>query len=170
MTSFTWVRSVSSGNPWAANNNLIASLASGETLVRIRFGWGFYGFVSNTANLLTASQNLQVFGLVTTVGNTTESVPNPRTAPTDASPPVERWLWWEGRAPRILTYSGTDDVVWFGDSLKSEESDAKGMVRAAGIPGGSTLNLWASWAPGGSWDSTGQADLWYSASVLIRSP
>lgn len=137
--------------------------------MRIRFGWGFYGYTSQTANILATSQNLQVFGLVTTVGNGTETPPNPRTASGDAAPPTQRWLWWEGRAPRVLTYSDSADVVFFGDSIKSEESDAKGMVKAAGIPAGDTLNLWASWAAGSAWDSTGVAEVWFSASVLIRS-
>lgn len=157
--------------PWAAGHQLLASVASGDTIKRIRFGWGFEGFASLTANLLDISQNVQILGLVTTVGNGTETPPNARTASGDAAPPTQRWLWWEGRAPRPqIIASPTSDVVWFSDSPRSEADDAKGQVLATGIPGGDTLNLWASWAPAGSWDATGDCLLYMWASILIGTP
>jgi hypothetical protein len=162
---------VQAAKPWAAGHQLLASVPSGDTIMRIRFGWGFEGYVSLTANLLAVSQNIQILGLVTTVGNGTEAVPNARTASSDAAPPTQRWLWWEGRSPRPnIVASPTADVVWCSDSPRSEADDAKGQVLATGIPAGQTLNLWASWAPAGAWDSTGDANLYMWASILLKTP
>lgn len=166
----TWTRTVHASLGWAAGSQLLASVPAGSTIKRIRFGWGFEGYASITANLMAISQNIQILGLVTTVGNGSETVPNARTASSDASPPTQRWLWWEGRAPRPnIVASPTSDVVWFSDSPRSEADDARGQVLATGIPGGDTLNLWASWAPAGSWDATGDANVYLWASILTAT-
>lgn len=165
MANFTWARTIESTLSWSANHVLLASIPQANTLRTIRFSWGFSGYTSQTANIQNATQNIQVLGLVTTVGNGTETPPNPRTAPGNAAPPTERWLWWEPRAPQLLTYSDTADAVWYRDTPLGEPTVMQAMVSAAGIPAGDTLNVWASWAPGSSWDSSGGALLWVGASI-----
>ena len=165
MTTFSWARTVQSELGWGPSHNLLASLPQGATLRTVRFSWGFNGYTSQTANIQNSLNNIQVFGLVTTVGNGTEVPPNPRTSPDNASPPTERWLWWEGRAPQVETYSDSADAVWYRDTPLGEPTNVQSMVSAAGIPGGDTLNVWASWAPGSGWDSSGGALVWLAASI-----
>lgn len=168
MTPGVWVRTVQAGLSWSAGHSLIASVPRGDSLLRIHFGWGFYGDTSSSTSLLNVAQNLQVMGIVTTVGNGTETVPNARTAAGNASPPTQRWVYWEGRAPKI---AGIDDglslAIW-QDSGAQEPVQTEAQVSAATIPAGDSLNVWASWAPGSAWDATGTVELWYYASLLYK--
>lgn len=162
-----WVRTVQANLSWAAATTKLASIPSGNTLLRIRFGWGFYGTSSNLAAITSIAQNIQVFGLVT-VASTTGSVPNPRTAPTDPDNPLSRWLWWEARAPVTATYSDAGGIISWQDSRLQEPADAKGQV-AANVPSGDTLDLWASWAPAAAWDASGAAYMWLWASIAYKT-
>lgn len=163
--AFTWIRSVNAGLTWAAGHALVGSIPIGSTLKVVHFGWGFYGDSSTVADLAAISANLQVMGLCTTVGNGSETPPNARTAAGNQSPPLERWVYWEGRAPRISAYDSAGTLVLWADSGGQEPVESHGQVSAAAVPGGDTLNLWASWAPGTAWDASGTASLWYYASV-----
>jgi hypothetical protein len=129
------------------------------------FGWGFYGDTSTDANLQQVSQNLQVMGLVTTVGNGTEAVPNARTQSGNQAPPTQRWVYWEGRAPRLVAHDSSGLLAIWADSGGQEPVETHGQVSGKTVPAGSTLNLWASWAAGGAWDTSGTASVWYYASV-----
>jgi hypothetical protein len=164
----SWVRTVNAGLPWTSGSWLIASLQPGSTLIRVRFGWGFFGTTDSTVALNNIASNIQILGLVTTVGNGSETPPNARTQAGDADPPQERWLWWEGRQPVPSGSSDGGSTVTWEPSPAQEIVDAKGMVAAATIPSGQTLNLWASWAAAAAWDGSGQAFVWAAASVLIR--
>ncbi len=164
----TWHRTVQANLSYTSGTSLIASVPQGDTLLRVHFGWGFYGDTSTSADLAAVSQNLQVMGLVTTVGTGTESVPNARTAAGNASPPTERWIYWEGRAPRIAAYDATGMLALWQDSGSQEPVQSRGMVSAKSIPAGDTLNLWASWAAAGAWDASGSSNLWYYASVAWK--
>lgn len=137
--------------------------------MRVRFSWGFQGITASLTNAYTTMTNAQVLGLVTVIGNGTETPPNPRTAPGDANPPTQRWLWWEARVPVVTAWDDAAGVVTWRDSPPQEPIDAKGQVAATGIPAGDHLDLWASWAPGFAWDSSGQAEIWISASILWKS-
>lgn len=163
--AFTWIRSVNASLAWAAGHALIGSVPIGSTLKVVHFGWGFYGDTSTVANLQQVSANLQVMGICTTVGNGTESPPNARTAAGNQSPPAERWVYWEGRAPRIAAYDSAGSLVLWADSGGQEPVESHGQVSAAAVPAGDTLNIWASWAPGSAWDASGTATLWYYASI-----
>lgn len=162
-----WVRGSNVANVWTGGTWLIASVPAGLTISRIRFGWGFYldspvlGYYQNVAF------NLMIWGLVTTIGNGTETVPGPRTSPGDAAPPTQRWLWWETRQPTITSISEESGVVAWRDSGPQEPTDAKGQVLATGIPAGDTLNLWASWQGGFGLDADVNPVIWSSASVLL---
>jgi hypothetical protein len=147
---------------------LLALINPGFTLVRVRFNWGFYGDTPVTTDMEQAAQNLIVMGLCTTVGNGTETPPDPRTTPGDVAPPTQRWLWWEGRGLIPTAIDRSSGVVTWADTGPSEPCDAKGQVAASGLPGGDTLNLWASWAQAYAWDAAGNADVWIGASILIN--
>lgn len=164
----TWVRTVQAALSWQQGTSLIASVPRGDTLLRVHFGWGWYGDSTSTADLSAIAGNLQVMGLVTTVGTGSESVPNARTQAADQAPPTQRWVYWETRAPKIATYDATADLVTWQDSGAQEAVDTKGMVSAKTIPAGDTLNVWASWAAAAAWDSSGNVNLWYYASLLYQ--
>ena len=169
MADFTWTRRVNADQSWTAGTYLLASVPQGATLYRVRFAWGFYGFTSQTANIMSQLTDTQVFGLVTTVGDGSESVPNPMSDPGNADPPTQRWLWWEGRQPQIMAYSDSADAVWYRDTPLGEPTDMQAMVSAKSIGAGEFVNVWASWAPFYDWDASGNAELWFYASCGYRA-
>ena len=164
----TWVRTVQANLSWTTGSNKIAAISPGNTLLRIHFGWGFYGDTSTTTNLEDVSQNLMVMGLVTTVGNGSETPPNARTSSSDVSPPTQRWVFWEARAPRIAAHDSSGGVALWQDSGGQEPVQTKGMVSAKTIPSGDFLNVWASWAAAAAWDASGNVNLWFYASLLFQ--
>jgi hypothetical protein len=113
--------------------------------------------------------NPMVLGLVSTVGNGSESVPDPITSPTDASPPTQRWLWWEQRVPTVTAWDPAAPIAIWQSSPPQEAVDAKGQVLATGIPGGDTLNIWVSYKGRSAWDASGEAAVWAYWSVLVGS-
>lgn len=164
----TWVRSVQANLSFTSGNALIANIPRGSTLVRVHFGWGFYGTTHATANPVHTANNLQVMGVCTTVGDGTEAVPNVRTQSADQSPPSGRWLWWEARAPVISSYDSGAELISWRDSGAQTPVDAKGMVSAKAIPAGDTLNLRASWAAAFAWEANESNNLWFWASILYQ--
>jgi hypothetical protein len=162
----TWIRTVQANLTWTAGTSLIAKVTRGDTLLRIHFGWGFYGSTHSVKNPLTTGSNLQVMGLVTTVGTGTETVPNPRINPADQSPPSERWLWWEARGPIMTSYDSAAEFITWRDSGPQQPLDVQAQVTAKTIPVGDTVNLWASWAAAGAWETNEANNLWYWASIL----
>jgi hypothetical protein len=113
--------------------------------------------------------NIITLGLVTTVGDGTETPPNARSQSADQVPPTQRWVYWETRSMRPTDLDVTTGSVGWVDTGSSEQTSTKGQVLATGIPGGDTLNLWASWAAPGPWDASGVSSLWVGASILINS-
>lgn len=164
----TWVRTVKSDLAWQIGFDLIASVPRGDTLVRVHFGWGFNGNTRSSAAVYDVERNLQVMGIVTTVGNGSETPPNARTQSGDQVPPTQRWIYWEGRAPRLVGWDSGGDVALWNDSGPQAIVDTKGMVSAKTIPAGDTLNVWASWAAATAWESNGRVNLWYWASLLYQ--
>jgi hypothetical protein len=164
----TWQRGVLANLDFESGSELLVKVPQGDTLLRVHFGWGFYGDTSTTTDLQSVSQNLQVMGLCTTVGTGSETPPNARTASSDEDPPTERWVYWEGRAPRLGAYNDTAELAFWQDSGAQEPVDTKGMVSAKTIPDGDTLNLWASWAAASAWDDTGNVNLWLYYSALYQ--
>jgi hypothetical protein len=161
----TWTRTVHSGLVWPVGNQLIVAIPQADTLLRVHWGWGFYGNTSTDTSLLDVAQNLMVMGLVTTVGNGSETPPNARTQAGNQAPPTQRWIFWEARAPKIAAYDSVGGVALWQDSGDQEPVQSKGMVSAATVPSGDTLNLWASWAASTAWDASGSVNLWFYASV-----
>lgn len=164
----TWQRMAYFGQPWQVGSAQLVSISPGDTLLRVHFGWGWYGDSTATAALPTIAGNLQAMGIVTTVGDGTEAVPNALTQSADQDPPTQRWIYWEVRAPKIATYDATANLVTWQDSGAQEPVDTKGMVSAKTIPTGSFLNVWASWAAQAAWDTSGNVNLWLYSSVLYQ--
>lgn len=166
----TWIRTLNVSNSWPVGYWLVASLPSAATLLRVHASYGVFGTTGPNVNMLAISQQLLAWGLVTTVGNGTETPPNARTQAADQSPPTQRWIYWETRAlePTIVNIDA-GLVVWRSSSPEGP-IDTKGQVLATGLPTGDTLNLWSSWAGNGAWDVSGSVGLWQGASVLYRDP
>lgn len=165
----TWIRATATSFDYNVGSNLLASIAAGNSLLRVHLRWGIVGNTSIDVDYQSISENIITLGLVTTVGNGSESVPNARTQAADQSPPTQRWVYWETRGIRpVYVDSSVGSVGWI-DTGSSEPTDTKGQVLAAGIPGGDTLNLWASWAAPGAWDASGSVLLWLGASILTSA-
>lgn len=164
----TWSRNLGASNSWPTGSSFLTSIPTGSTLLRVRFRWGFYGDSATTTNLQAIAQNLLAWGLVTTVGNGTETPPNARTQATDQAPPTQRWLYWEASAPEITAIDDESGVVTWQNARSTEPTSTRGQVAASGIPAGQTLNLWASWAAASAWDPSGQVSLWVGAATLHK--
>lgn len=165
----TWTRSTGTSDQYQVGTDLLLSIASGFSLLRVHLRWGIVGDTSLDVDYNAIEQNIISFGLVTTVGNGGEAVPNARTQSGDQVPPTQRWVYWETRGikPNYID-SGSGSVIWI-DTGSSEPTDTKGQVLATGIPGGDTLNLWASWASPFAWDASGSVNVWFGASILTNA-
>lgn len=168
--SLAWVRTVHSDIVYTSGYTLLGKLNNGQTYVRTHFRWGFYADTAAIADMVTAAENLQIMGIVTTMGDGTEVPPDPRISPNDAAPPTLRWLWWEARQPIVTAIDKEANVITWRDSGPTEPTDIKAQVLATGVPSGQTLNLWATWAAASAWDITGNAALFFQASVLYKTP
>lgn len=165
--ALTWVRSLAVSQPYVQGSTLLASLNNGQTLVRVRFSWGFNGYSSLDRHLKNSFAAAMAFGIVTTIGDGTETVPSAQPPASNIAPPTQRWVWWTARSPIIVSDPGNAERFIFTDSGPDSEEDAEGQVLATGVPVGKHLNVWASWWPAGAWDPNGQAWLWCAASVGI---
>lgn len=164
----TWVRSVQVQLDWLSGAVLIDSIAAGNSYLRVHVRWGFYGDSPVDVDMSEIGSNVMSFGLVTTIGNGTETPPNARTQAGDQAPPTQRWIYWETRAPVMTAISADANVVSWRDSGSSEPTDTKGQVLATGLAPGQTLNLWGSWAAALPWAESGNALLWWGTSVLHK--
>lgn len=169
MPSYTWFRGTNAA-AWADSQwELLAQLSNSITLRRIRFRWGFYGDLAIPGDLAGMAYNLVTFGIVTTVGDGTETPPNPRTESADAAPPLQRWLYWETRAPVVTAVDSAAGVATFRDSGSTEETSTKAQVLVTGVPEGQELDVWISVAPAYNWDPSGNGLFWWSWSLLFSS-
>lgn len=166
-----WFRSLKAADPYDVGWLWMCAIASGSTYRRVRWSWGFTGTTADTTDMHSVSSNLQVAGLVTTIGNGTETPPVPLTTPNDVAPPTQRWVWWETRQPIAVAVDHSAGVISWRDSGPQEIPDVQVPVLATGIPGGDTLNLWFSWqSTNGAWDGSGSQRIWVSTSVLYTTP
>jgi hypothetical protein len=168
-TTVNWLRGAIAGIPWDGDqhNVLLGSVASGDTVARTRWQWGMSGITDTDVHAAGIMTNLLFSGIVTTVGNGTETVPSPDGGRHDQDPPTQRWLWWETRVPRITNWDSAGGVATWELTLPAEPTDSKGMVLATGLPAGDTLNLWWTCQAFNPWDSSGMATLWLSYSALV---
>ena len=165
----TWIRDTATSFDYNVGSQLLTSIAAGNSLLRVHLRWGIVGNTSIDVDYQSISENIITLGLVTTVGNGTETPPNARTAASDQAPPTQRWVYWETRGIRPTYLDATVGSVGWIDTGSSEPTDTKGQVLATGLPEGDTLNLWASWAAAGAWDASGSVLLWLGASILTSA-
>lgn len=168
--SYTWVRQIGSAQGWHSGVSLQAFIPSGSTYRRVRFSWGFTGHTDSIIALQPMMGNLLVMGLVTTIGNGSEHVPDAISESFDAAPPTQRWIWWGSRAAVPIAVDQAANVITWRDSGPDQPVDSKVNVLATGIPGGDNLNLWASWNVSNGWDASGDVEIWVSTSVLYSTP
>lgn len=168
--TFSWVRSIGLSNTYEVGQTLLGRLNLGQTYIRVHFRWGVYGDTTDRIDMQAVASNLITFGLVTTVGDGTETAPNARTAANDAAPPTQRWIYWETRQVQPVVVSPDAGVITWRDTGSSEPTDTKGQVLFTGFAPGPTLNLWATWAAPFAWDPSGIAAVWFGASVLYKTP
>jgi hypothetical protein len=164
--ALNWGRSLHNNANFLVGQAQLGGLPNGVGYRRVRFSWGFVGHTSTIVNLPAIEGYPLVMGLVTTIGNGTETAPNAIGAPNDAAPPTQRWIWWEARAAVCTAVDENAGIMTWSDSGAQDPVDSKVAVLAVGVPGGQTLNLWASWAAPIAWDPSGTVNIWISASVL----
>lgn len=164
-----WVRSTSLSTSAEQGSTLLGKLNNGQTYVRVHFRWGFYGDTPDVISYENDAANLISLGLVTTYGDGTETPPAARLDSGDAAPPTLRWIYWETRQVVPVLISPAAGLAIWRDTGSSEPTDTKGQVLAQGVPGGQTLNLWASWQMAATWEPNGTAQVWLGASVLYKT-
>lgn len=166
-----WDRSQNSTDTYSGGAFRLAAMQNGWTIKRVRFGWGYVGFTEVTVDLHNVALNVLYAGIVSTIGNGTETVPAPITTPGDVAPPTQRWLWWEGRQPVCHSTDAYGNVAAWRDGGGQDVTDAQTQILATGIPAGQFLNLWFSWQSfNGAWDASGQQRLYQWSSVLYHVP
>lgn len=172
MASTTWFRTGIADGVYDAGWTLLAQIPNGSTYLRMRWSWGFAGVTADTVDIASVMANTLVVGLVTTIGDGTETPPNPATASGDAAPPTQRWLWWEIRQPVATAIDHAAGVIAWRDSGQNEITDVRSQVLAVGVSPSQRLNLWFRWqsTPFIAWDSSGEAFVWVGSSVLYKTP
>jgi hypothetical protein len=166
MTS--WRRNTFVGTNLVSAFNWEDAISGGDSYLRVHFRWGFHLDSPTTLNIENVCSNIVSFGICTTVGNGSEARPNARTASADQAPPTQRWIYWETRAPVVTAIDDAAGVITYRDSGPTEETDTKGQVLATGLPGGDTLNLSTVWAAAAAFDSSVNASIWVSTSILRK--
>jgi hypothetical protein len=166
-----WYRTLNHGPYYDVGWWWLCAIPNGSTYRRVRWSWGFSGFTEVTTDLYATASKMQLGGLVTTIGDGSETPPVPYSDPNDIDPPTQRWIWWEARQPIAMSIDAAGGTVSWRDSGPQEPIDTKVNVLATGIPGGQTLNLWFSYqAQDGAWDASGQQEIYVAASVLYSVP
>lgn len=165
----SWRRVYTSSTVWTGGSFWMHAIPAGETLLRIRFSYGFYLDTPVVLDMQNIAFNLFNWGIATTVGNGTETPPDANTSTGDAAPPTQRWLWWETRQPVVTAIDEAAGVIAWRDSGPQDRQDARGQVLAAGIPAGDTLNVWASWSGQYGLPSEANLCIWMFASMLVKT-
>ena len=171
-TSTLWQRSWNDDQNWQRGWRLIGSLVHGQTLLRIRLGFGYTGVTRVEESFLRMSLQSWTFGVCTVIGNQLETPPSPRADPEDIDPPGQRWLWWESRNTQLVQIEPTSTIAYWKSSEPQEPVDIKSMVstKALTFGEGEFLDVWASWEAFENWPESGWANVWIWSSVLIQLP
>src|SRR5215469_832782 len=165
----TWSRTFFAGMGWTTTggHEILASVPAGQTLRRVRWSWGFAGLTNTAVDMVNGQSLIMIGGLVTTIGNGSETVPLAITNRNDETSEAQRWLWWEARVPAITAVDSAHDVIVWESRAPQEQVDTAVQVHAPGtIPVGQTLNLSFSFQADTAWDSSGECRLWVASSVL----
>lgn len=168
---------------WRRNSNVTYDLLSGfnwedaigagNTYLRYHIRWGFQFDCPIEVDIQDLSTRLVYFGLVTTIGNGTETPPGARTDSwPDVAPPLERWVYWEAVAPVVELIDVEAGVMIWRGARSTELTSSKGQVaNPGGLPEGDTLNLFTSWDCAGDFAalSGGNVMIWHSLSILRKN-
>lgn len=168
--TYSWRRGTNAVLTWPVGSIWIDAIPNGWSYVRARFRWGMVGDTQAVTDITGTSANLISMGLVTTIGDGTETPPNARSGAGDVDPPTQRWLYLETRALEPIQVVPSSDLIVWRDTGSTEATQSQGQVLATGLPGGDTLNLWFSWAAPVGWDASGQAQVWAGWSILRKEP
>lgn len=167
-----WRRGSNVSYQLLAGSNWEDAIGAGNTYLRYHIRWGFQLDCPLENDIQTLSTGLVYFGLVTTIGNGTETPPNARTDSwPDVAPPLERWVYWEAVAPVLeLVDAAAGIMIWRG-AASTEVTSSKGQVANTGLPAGDTLNLWSSWdcELDLAAESGGNLMIWHSLSILRKN-
>jgi len=164
----TWIRSQVHSLDWGQNQYLLASVPNGQTLVRIRFQWGFWGVTSADDPTAATATNLAAFGIATQSDTAGTTPPSPYSHPNDVAAPLARWVYYEARFPIIMGQrDGSPGAVQWRDSGQGGPLSTEGMVTAS-VGVGHVLNVYASWDTAAAWTTSGRAQYWMWASVLYE--
>lgn len=165
----TWVRGQSAGLSYGRHNLLLARLSPGDSLMTIRFGIKADGFWTNPGagsqiQIQASELNYTAFGIVTTVGNGTETPPSPVGTPVDAAPPTQRWVYLASSAMSLTTFSGTSSTWTMGFTANWEANRSEAQVLATGFTAPSALDVWLVIdTPDGAWLTPSPGDIaWYT--------
>jgi hypothetical protein len=141
----TWTRQASSIAAINSGSCLLAAVPRGSTLQRIRFGWVANIVTSTLDSALNIQRCSIVFGIISGSSSViADAVPDPATTPSDPSPPLSRWLWYESRSFYCTAYDSLGGVQTWRDTGPQETTDTRGMVSAS-VPESDTLDVYASW-------------------------
>lgn len=166
-----------SGVPYGPESRRLAALSPGNSILRVRFGFKADGFWTNPGagtqtEIMASFSNTTSFGLVTTIGNGTETVPSPVLHPGDAAPPTQRWIYLATNSMSFIDMSGTSSTWPVGFSSPFMDVQSEAQVLATGFSSPETLNLWLAFdTQSGAWSTpTAGDEAWYTAwwSVLLK--
>lgn len=175
--AFQWARGQVTPLAYGKNHVGLVKLSPGQSVVRVLFGIKADGFwttsgTSTQLDIQVSMSNATAFGLVTTIGNGGETPPDAWTAPQDALPPTQRWLFRAVSSMSFLDMSGNASTWPVGFNSTFESCETEGQVLAPAMSPGLTLNLWlAISTPLGAWSTPTPGDVaWYTAwwSVLTK--
>lgn len=164
----SWTGVASPVNGWQTSHSLLLSISGGHTLVRTRFAWGFEGLTTEEQRPTDTMQLYMAWGIVTTVGDGTESVPSAVPPAGNANPPTSRWIHWEAKLPHLVQFGDTNETFLYRETPAAMPDSSEGMVAAANLGVGQTLNVWASWYISGAWEVLGKANMWYWARLGVK--
>lgn len=173
MATTSWTRGWVTAQPWggSAGSHLIAKLNSGQSLLQVYLAWSFMGNTSTTVIPAAIAGQVAAAGLVTVIGNGTETPPDALASPLNPGFPAQRWLIWDVRAPRVRTWDTAGSVAtWTATEPQIDMKSSSQVLAPSGMGVGNTLDLWLSWSTFGGWDASGQAVLWFSFQALVRTP
>ena len=164
----TWRRNTFTTVNLNSSFNWEDAIGAGNTYLRCHIRWGFHLDCPLDSDIASIASNIVTYGLCTTVGNGSETRPNPRTQSADQAPPTQRWIYWETRAPVVSAIDRAAGIITFRDSGSTEETSTKGQVLATGLPSGDSLNLSSTWATPNAFPSNANGLLWITISILKK--
>lgn len=147
MITYTWVRGYTSGTGLQVAFEQLAAIPRGGVLKRLHYGWRCTAITSTLYSAPDIMDTDIAVGALTGYPAGSYTPPNALTSPDDVAPPVQRYIWWEVRKLRPVTWGANeDDVVTWEDSGPIEHTDTHSQVTAS-VPAGDSLGVYLSWAP-----------------------